>query len=204
MNNKTLKHYLNNSAELTKQYESAKVADLHNKLLTCFKKGSNLLEIGCGSGRDAIFMLGQGYNITGIDGAQKMIDMAMTYHPELEGYLLLKELPFGLTFENSSFDGVYSIAVLMHFVLSDIKLIINKIHSIIKPEGCFLFSVPLERIDLDESGYDSKGRLFTLLSETQWIELCHDVGFKKVSTSIATDGLGRLELPWLTCVVEKN
>ena len=203
MKNKTLKHYLNNSEELTKQYESAKVADLHKKLLSCFKKETNLLEIGCGSGRDAAFMLKHGYKITGIDGSQEMIDMAIMYHPELKEHLFLEELPHDLTFENCSFDGVYSIAVLMHFELSDIKLIINKIYSIIKPKGRFLFSVPLEREGLDESGYGKEGRLFTMLSETQWIEICHDVGFNKVSTSIATDGLGRLELPWLTCVVEK-
>ena len=204
MNNKTLEYYLNNSADLGERYESAEVADLHEKLLSCFGKESNLLEIGCGSGRDAAFMQKHGYKITGIDGSQGMIDMAVSCHPELEGHLLLIELPDNLTFHDSSFDGVYSIAVLMHFELTDIQLIINKIHSIIKPKGRFLFSVPLKREGLDGSGYDKEGRLFTLLPENQWVELCMSAGFKKISTSTATDGLGRLELPWLTCIVEKE
>ena len=204
MKNKTLKHYLKNSAELAKRYESAEVADLQQKLLSCFEKGSNLLEIGCGSCRDAAFMLGQGYHVTGIDGSKEMINMAVTYHPELKDHLFAKKLPENLTFDNCSFDGVYSIAVLMHFELPAIKLIIKKVADILKPKGRFLFSVPLQRKDLDDFGYDKNGRLFTLLPEAQWIELCQLEGFKKVSTSVATDGLGRLELPWLTCIVEKE
>ena len=110
-------------------------------------------------------MLKHGYKIAGIDGSQDMIDMAITYHPELDKHLSLEELPHCLTFENSSFDGIYSIAVLMHFELPDIKLIIQKVADILKHKGRFLFSVPLNRNNLDNSGYDKEGRLFTILSE---------------------------------------
>ena len=204
MDTQTLKYYLEHTSELAERYESANVADLHEKLLSCFSKGANLLEIGCGSGRDAAFMLGQGYHVTGMDGSKEMINMAVTYHPGLKDHLFVKKLPENLTFDICPFDGIYSIAVLMHFELPAIKLIIKKVADILKPKGRFLFSVPLQRKDLDDFGYDKNGRLFTLLPEAQWIELCQSEGFKKVSTCITTDGLGRLELPWLTCIVEKE
>ncbi|MCP4179709.1 MAG: class I SAM-dependent methyltransferase [bacterium] len=204
MQNKTLEYYLHNSEYLGNRYESANVADIHQLLLSNFKKESNLLEIGCGSGRDAAFMLRQGYNnLTGIDGTKEMIDMALTYHQELKDHLFVKKLPRDFTFENCSFDGVYSIAVLMHFELSDIKLIINKISEILTPKGRFLFSVPLKRLGLSESGYDEQGRLFTVLSEMKWFELCKTAGFKKISSSKSSDSLGRSGLTWLTCIVEK-
>jgi len=203
MNNKTLEYYLKNSADLGERYESAEVADIHNLLLSSFEKESNLLEIGYGTGRDAAFMLEQGYNVTGIDGSNKMIDMALTYHPELKDHLFVNKLPEDLIFDNCSFDGVYSVAVLMHFELPVIILIIELISDILKPKGRFLFSVPLNRVDLDESGYDSEGRLFAMLPEVQWLELCKSAGFNKISSSTSSDSLGRSDLTWLTCVVEK-
>ena len=111
---KTLFYYDNNAKYLSQQYESAKVDNIHTLLLNTFSTNSYLLEIGCGSGRDASFMYRNGYDIFGTDGSREMITEAKRCHPELEDRLEVVRVPDEVHFEPSSFDGTYSIATLMH------------------------------------------------------------------------------------------
>jgi len=111
---KTLSYYENNAKHLFQRYESAKVDNIHSLLLNTFPSKSYLLEIGCGSGRDAAFMHQNGYDVLAIDGSREMIAEARRCHPELVGRLEVVKIPDELHFESSSFDGVYCIATLMH------------------------------------------------------------------------------------------
>ena len=129
---KTLMYYNEKAAELTQQYESANIDDIHQLLVKTFQKNDTLLEIGCGSGRDASFMIAQGYNLLAIDGSKKMIEMAIQCHPELEPYLEIRTIPDELTFENDSFDGIFSVATLMHLNESQLDQAFKKISAILK------------------------------------------------------------------------
>ena len=201
--NPTLSYYEKNASTLSKRYESANVDSIHQTLLKTFSSNSKLLEIGCGSGRDATFMQEQGYNITAIDGSQKMIDEAKAIHPALEAHLFTMQLPHGLDFKPNSFDGVYAVATLMHLTQEEIILSIQKIYSLLKEKGKFLFSVSIERDDTDQNNKDPHQRLFTSLSEEEWLRLCTKEGFKPLHTEVTNDGLGRSGVAWLTCVLEK-
>ncbi|MCD6211861.1 MAG: methyltransferase domain-containing protein, partial [Sulfurovum sp.] len=158
---KTLSYYENNAKYLTQRYESAKVDNIHSLLLNTFPAKSYLLEIGCGSGRDAGFMHRNGYDVLAIDGSREMIAEAKRCHPELEGSLEVMKIPNELHFESSSFDGVYCIATLMHLDKSAIDQTIEKVAMILKAGSKFLFSVSVQRDDVDDQGKDEKGRHFT-------------------------------------------
>jgi len=158
---KTLSYYENNAKDLSQRYESANVENIHALLLKTFPSKSYLLEIGCGSGRDAAFMHGKGYDVLAIDGSSEMIAETKRCHPELAGSLEVMKIPNELHFESSSFDGVYSIATLMHLDKSAIDQTIEKVAAILKTNGKFFFSVSLQRDDVDHDGKDEKGRHFT-------------------------------------------
>ena len=201
--NPTLSYYEENVSNLSKRYESANVTTIHQTLLKTFSPNSKLLEIGCGSGRDASFMQKQGYNLTAIDGSQKMIDEAKALHPALEPHLFTMQLPHGLDFEAESFDGVYSVATLMHLRQEEIVLTIKNIYTLLKPKGKFLFSVSIARDDTDQNSRDPHQRLFTSFSQREWVTICKNCGLKHLYTKVTSDGLNRSGIVWLTCVVEK-
>jgi len=201
--NPTLSYYEENASNLSKRYESADVATIHQTLLKTFTPKSNLLEIGCGSGRDASFMLEQCYNITAIDGSPKMIEEAKTLHPALEAHLFTMQLPHGLNFEAESFDGVYSVATLMHLTQEEIALTIQNIYTLLKSKGKFLFSVSIARDDTDQNSRDAHQRLFTSFSQREWVTICKNYGFTHLYNKVTSDGLNRSGIVWLTCVVEK-
>ena len=149
---KTLSYYDENARELSYRYESAKVDHMHTLMKSTFPFESSLLEIGCGSGRDAGFMFQNGYEILAIDGSREMIAEAKRCHPELAESLQAMKIPDELYFEPASFDGVYSIATLMHLQKDAIDRTFEIIAALLKAGGKFLFSISIQRDDVDDGG----------------------------------------------------
>lgn len=201
---KTLSYYENNAKLLSQRYESANVDNIHSLLLNTFPSKSYLLEIGCGSARDASFMYQNGFDILAIDGSKEMISEANKIHPELVDRLKVLKIPDELYFESSSFDGVYSIATLMHLEKDSIDTTIGKIAMFLKPEGKFIFSVSIQRDDVDDNGKDEKERHFTTMSKDEWVAYCKKYGLSLEYSEISSDGLDRNGIIWLTCVVRKG
>ena len=198
----TLNYYETDSKNLSFRYENADVSEVQKLLLQTFEKNSKLIEIGCGSGRDASFMTKNGFDVIGIDGSKNMIEEAKKIHPELSAKLFHKTLPNDLEF-NQTFDGIYSIATLMHLSKVDLEKTISEIHNLLNPNRKFLMSVSLFRDDIDDNGFDEKGRFFLVLSFEEWINILKNVGFKILDTKTNSDGLGRGGIEWLTLVAQK-
>ncbi len=203
MMHKTFSYYENNAKELSRRYESANMDNIHALLKSTFPAKSSLLEIGCGSGRDASFMYRGRYDILAIDGSREMIAEAKRLHPELAKRLQAVMIPDKLYFEPSSFDGIYSIATLMHLEEDAIDHTIGKISTILKSGGKFFFSVSIQRDDVNAQGKDEKGRHFTTMSADEWIACCEKYGLQLEHTEITDDGLDRDGIVWLTCVMKK-
>ena len=201
--NRTLDYYNQNYKQLSERYESASVDNVHNSLLSCFQKGDRLLELGCGSGRDASWMTTQGVDVNGIDGSKQMVEEATKIHPELHGKLSQGILPEILDSMEGPFNGIYSIAVLMHLSPSLLPEIFRKIHSLLVSGGKFFFSVSLERDDIDDNGLDAKGRYFSSQSQKEWIQLSESCGYRNIEASVNGDGLNRDGILWLTLILEK-
>lgn len=198
----TINYYEQNSSNLSSRYENADVSEIHKLLLQTFEKNSELLEIGCGSGRDASFMSKNDFNITAIDGSINMIEEAKNIHLELFKKLFHKTLPNDLEFDKK-FDGIYSIATLMHLSKNDLKITISKIYDLLNQNGKFLMSVSLIRDDINKDGFDDKGRFFLVLDLNEWVNLLENIGFKIVVTKTNADGLDRNGIQWLTLVANK-
>ena len=198
----TLNYYETDSKNLSFRYENADVIEVQKLLLQTFEKNSKLIEIGCGSGRDASFMTKNGFDVIGIDGSKNMIKKKKKNHPELSERLFHKTLPNDLKFDKK-FDGIYSIATLMHLSENDLKNTLSKIYNLLNQNGKFLMSISLFRDDINEYGFDDKGRYFLVLSFENWKNLLENVGFKILDTKTNGDGLGRDGIEWLTMVVQK-
>lgn len=198
----TLNFYETDSKNLSLRYENADVSEMQELLLTTFEEKAKLLEIGCSSGRDASFMTKKGFDVVAIDGSKKMIDEAKKIHHELSNKLFHKTLPNNLEF-NIKFDGIYSIATLMHLSKDELMKSILKIYDLLNPTRKFLMSVSLFRDDINENGFDKNGRYFLILNFEEWINILKNTGFKILETKTNKDGLDRTGIEWLTMVAQK-
>ena len=203
MGHSTLNYYSQNALKVAERYESADVKQLHDFLTSSLKPCGRLLELGCGSGRDAAFMVSQGFKVLATDGSASMVEQAKLHHPELAAHLVHLELPAGLSNALGVFDGIYAVGVLMHLSIQEIERTISAINSLLAANGRFVFSVPARRDEVTTNEFDSKGRRFTALSPDGWTDLCLKHNLQIVRTMISEDGLGRGGVAWLNCLVEK-
>jgi cyclopropane fatty-acyl-phospholipid synthase-like methyltransferase len=196
----TIKYYTTHVKDLVRRYESADVKDLHTLLTDSFPPGARLLELGCGSGRDAAFMLENGFDVTASDGVQEMIDAAAACHPALAGRLCRICLPRDLTPALGPFDGIYAVATLMHLTRPDIQEVFARVRRMLVPDGRLFFSVPFQRDDVTDDEFDANGRRFTPLTHAGWTGLCREAGFEILTSTPTSDGLGRKTFAWLNCL----
>ncbi len=200
MTDTTLAYYTACWKDLVRRYESADVTELHALLASSFSPGARLLELGCGSGRDAAHMLANGFDVIASDAVQEMIDAAAACHPALAGRLCRICLPRDLPPSLGPFDGVYAVATLMHLTRPAIQEVFSGIRRILVPEGRLFFSVPLHRDDVQADECDAKGRRFTAMTLTAWTGLCRESGFDIITSTVSSDGLGRKSFAWFNCL----
>jgi len=197
-------YYNNHAASLVNRYEQANMTTTHDKMTDFFTHGDRLLECGAGSGRDAVFLLNKGMDVTAVDASPEMIHEAIFLHPELKDRLKVLNLPEELKiFPPNSFDGVFSIATIMHFDHIQIMKFLKQIYLILRPDGKLYYSVCLERSGLDHMGMDNKKRYFLIREQGWWVDRTTEAGFTLVDTMTNSDGLGRQEVKWLTIRASK-
>ncbi|MHA2246294.1 MAG: class I SAM-dependent methyltransferase [Candidatus Hodarchaeales archaeon] len=199
----TLEFYNSNAAEITKRYENFDVEILHKDILNSFPRGIRLLELGCGSGRDAALLYSIGFDVYISDGSEEILNQAISIHPELKGRHFLITLPNKLPFLNESYDGIYAIALLMHLQQKDIIGVFLELNRILRKNGLFFFSVPLSREDVNKNGRDNQGRWFLLLPLEVWKKFIREANFKLVSIKESWDGSGR-SVKWVSFLVKKQ
>ncbi len=195
-NDRTLAYYDENAKGIAGRYEKIEFGDTQRRLLHVFAGRSAVLELGCGSGRDAAFLLSSGLDITAVDGSQAMPARVETFHPELKARLCHAVLPGRLPFADGVFSGVYSLALLMHLKRDDLGTVFEEVGRVLSRGGLLFFSVSLERDDTNREGFDGKGRRFTSLSASEWHELCVSSGFRRLEFSASEDSAGRKGVGW--------
>ena len=203
MKNETLDFYDNNAQEVSDRYEAFDFCERQSNLMTLISDCRKILEIGCGSGRDAAFLLSKGFDITAIDGSRPMLDEAAKRHPELTDRLHQHKMPAALPFPDGNFDAVVSNAMLMHLNKHDIERAISETCRVLKKGGLFYFSVSTVRPEVDSSDHDGTGRRFTNLPASIWIETCRSQGYKKKWSATNPDSGGR-GIFWANFLFEKG
>ncbi len=141
---------MDENTTLTIKAYNQTVPEYHEKTISLLSKeeakifreylGDNalILDHGSGTGRDARFFSEAGYKVTGIDLSQKMVDFASTFAPMVEFRVMdIRDLDF----PDESFDGVWSVASLLHLPKSNIQKALKEAYRVLKKGGIFYCSV---------------------------------------------------------------
>ena len=192
--NQTLEYYNKNSQNLCERYDSVDLSMLHKDLLDFFKGYKSLLEIGSGSGRDMNYLLENGFDVYGIDGSQGMIKNALINYPELKNKLFLSEIPNSIPQFKNKFDGIFSIATLMHFSENDLTVILKDIYKSLKPKSPVYISVSNIRKSIDD-------RLFIAYDKEDWQRIFENNNFVINEIFENTDSSSR-DIVWYSFLME--
>lgn len=109
-----------------------------DEFISHVKLGSHILDAGCGSGIVARYLIDIGYQVTGIDISQKMLDLAK--HRVPEATFVVGDMT-ALDFEDGSFDGIVSTFAVFHVPRAEHYRLFLDFHRILRKGGALLFSV---------------------------------------------------------------
>jgi len=169
---------------------------LYNEFVPLVKAKGHILDAGCGTGRDSLYFLQQGFCVTSFDGSTAMVDHAQ----KLIGQTVLR-----LTFEEldfiDSFDAVWACASLLHVPRAQIDAVVFRISRALVGGGIFYASF---KYGIEE-GYRN-GRLFSNYTDETFSELISRHSYLSVIKIWKTIDVrsNRSEEYWLNTLCRKN
>ena len=151
-----------------------------------------ILDFGCGPGRDLQTFTALGHIATGLDGSDRFADMARAD----SGCEVLHQNFLELDLPTERFDGIFANASLFHVPRQELPRVLRELHAALKPGGVLFSSNPRGS---DEEGW--KGERYGSFHElASWSALLADAGFTEVEHYYRPPGLPRDQQPWLASV----
>jgi ubiquinone/menaquinone biosynthesis C-methylase UbiE len=139
----TYKETTKESYQATAKEFAHKVAELAplgsiEKFMKFLPSQPAILDLGCGSGRDAKIFSGLGAKVVGIDYCSNLLAIAKETAPLAEFY----EMDFeAINFPAGSFDGAWAACSLVHVPKKSILAVLTNVHSILKNNGYFYLTL---------------------------------------------------------------
>jgi SAM-dependent methyltransferase len=164
-----IEHYNENAEEFYRDTIDLDMDELYAPFLSLIPKGGRILDAGSGSGRDSLYFIHKGYDVTAIDASQALVTLSSRSLGDRVHHLSFQQLEF-----ENEFDAAWACASLLHVPRKEMDDVINRIVKSLKPIGFIYASFKYgdkEEIHnnrffnyYDEASFDQLLRQHTLLS----------------------------------------
>ncbi|MCM2251598.1 MAG: methyltransferase domain-containing protein [Ramlibacter sp.] len=151
-----------------------------------------LLDLGCGPGRDLQAFRARGHHAVGLDGAPAFVAMAH----EHSGCEVWQQNLFALDLPSARFDGIFANAVLFHLPGAVLPRVLAQLRLALRSRGVLFSSNPRGQ---GQEGW-SGGRYGVYHSLAGWRRRMADAGFVELEHFYRPAGLPRQQQPWLASV----
>ena len=129
--------------------------------------GTAVLDLGCGTGRDACALIDAGLNVTAFDGSAEMAREAEKRIGAPVRVQLFDDLN-----DIAAFDGIWANASLLHVPRTGLPNILARVHRALKPGGLLAASFKSG----GQEGRDELGRYYNYLNADELTALRHAAG----------------------------
>ena len=154
-----------------------------------------LLDFGCGPGRDLKTFKALGHRATGLEGSAQLAVLARAH----SGCTVLEQNFLKLDLPNGHFDGVFANAALFHVPRQELPRVLLELHAALKPNGVLFSSNP--RGDGQEGWNGDRYGVF--YNWDTWSDYLTAAGFVEMTHFYRPAGLPREQQPWLASVWRK-
>jgi SAM-dependent methyltransferase len=136
----TLNHYNQNAESFWQGTKDHDVTQNYTAFMDALPQDQTLdiLDFGCGPGRDVFYFKSLGHRAVGLDGSEVFCEMARTY----TGCQILHQSFLNLDLPPLGFDGIFANASLFHVPSRELPRVLGELHAALRPEGVLFISNP--------------------------------------------------------------
>lgn len=194
--NNTIDYYDSCADEFYKSTVNVEFTTMQEHFLAKLKKGSNILDFGCGSGRDTKYFLEQGYDVEAIDGSAELCKLA----GKLTG-IKVKNIFFQELSEVEKYDGIWACSSILHLPVRELTEVMRKMMIALKKDGIIYISFKYGIF-----AGERNGRYFTDMTEEAFAELLSKIEGLEIEEQWTTSDVrpGRGEEKWLNLILRKR
>lgn len=159
-------------------------------------QGSSVLDFGCGSGRDTLYFLQQGYQVDAIDGSESLCKEASEYTGLPVRHMYFQELE-----EKDKYDGIWACASILHLTYSELQDVFYRMAQALKLQGICYMSFKYGNFEGMRNG-----RYFLDMTEEKFRKLLAETEVFQLEEMWVTSDVrpGRAAEKWLNCLVRKK
>ena len=196
MKNSTLEYYDQNAEQFFKTTADVDFTGTQDRFLRYLEPGSRILDLGCGSGRDARYFLEKGYQVDATDGSAEICRLASEYTGIPVRQMLFNELD-----AEEEYDGIWACASILHLPEEELRDVMHRIGTALKEDGVFYTSFKYG----DFAG-ERNGRYFRDFTEESFREFLTDFHeFRMTDQWITSDVRpNRGEERWLNVLLRRT
>ena len=190
----TLDFYNENAGAYAESTLSVNMAHEYECFLRYLPKGGKILDLGCGSGRDSIAFLEQGYDVIPLDGSAELGKIAEKNIGRPVVLCRFQDLDF-----HQEFDGVWACASLLHVPEREMKDVLCRVADSLKTGGILYASYKYGKGEREDNG-----KHYTDYTEADMERLFADTGLSVINVHITGDALntGR-DIRWVNVIAMK-
>ena len=156
------------------------------------KKDLDILDFGCGPGRDIAYFKSLGHNPVGLDGTSEFCHMAR----QMTGCPVLEQSFNDLDLAENSFDGVFANASMFHVPSNNLLKVLRDLHRTLRSGGILFTSNPRG----DEEGWQGRSRYGNFMQYDKSKKYLEKAGFKELDHYYRPPDLPREKQKWLAMV----
>ncbi|CAN5374722.1 class I SAM-dependent methyltransferase [soil metagenome] len=193
----TLAHYEQHADEFWQGTRTHDVSQNIAALLDAIEAAPplELLDFGCGPGRDLKTFKDLGHRATGLEGSARLAAMARSY----SGCTVLQQNFLALDLPVARFDGVFANAVLFHVPSQSLPGVLRQLHATLKPGGVLFSSNPRGN---NQEGWNGE-RYGAFHDWPAWRSYLLAAGFAELAHYYRPPGVPLEQQPWLASVWRK-
>jgi len=189
--NSTIDYYNNNAKEYADSTMNVDFSAMRNPFLKYLKKGSSILDVGCGSGRDSKAFIDLGYKVEAIDGSIELCKIASNFIGQEVRCLDFESIDY-----KDEFDGIWACASLLHLDKEKLKKVLKLLICACKSGGYVYCSFKYGDFEIEKDG-----RYFLYLNEESLKDVIKDLPVEIVEETITYDvRVGRESEKWLNVI----
>ena len=194
MNNKTLDYYNQNAAAFIAGTVSVDFKETQDKFIDALC-GKQILDLGCGSGRDTKYFIEAGLDVVATDGSEEMCKCASEYTGIHVQKMLFQELD-----AKERYNGIWACSSILHLPETELKKVFIKMAEALCSDGIIYTSFKYGIFEGEKNG-----RYFTDFTFEKFNEFIRDVKELAVEEYWITEDVrpGRENEKWLNLLLRK-